>query len=246
MHIAPNFIKIIDSFNDKSRHFFCEKMTELIYTRHLVNGDCVIDCGANHGLHTRQLSSIVGPSGLVHAFEPNPELFLNLMKINPNVRLWPFAVGEGLAIGRLHVPLGLDGWASLHDIRPILKERQFKMFSTLQVNLDSLDELHERPIRFVKIDVERHELSALKGMLRIIRKFKPIIIFEGCSHDIVSFLGEVQYQVINLLGSGAFDEPPYLPNAIAVHGEEISYFQDRVRPSINEMESLAEAALGMS
>ena len=163
MPLSSDLLNVIENFNAQQNHFFCEKLTQIIYSRHVKNGDCVIDCGANQGLHTRELSRLVGETGIVHAFEPNPDLIKILLNINSNVRVWPFAAGETLDIVRLHVPTGLEGWASLHDIRPILQNYQFKLFSTIQVDLNRLDEIHERPVRFVKLDVERHELAALKG-----------------------------------------------------------------------------------
>ena len=35
-------------------------------------GDIVVDAGANWGQYTWRLSSLVGPTGCVHAFEPDP------------------------------------------------------------------------------------------------------------------------------------------------------------------------------
>jgi len=48
-----------------------ERDTSVI--RHLVRaGDSVLDIGASFGGYTRFLSTLVGPSGHVYSFEPNP------------------------------------------------------------------------------------------------------------------------------------------------------------------------------
>ena len=75
---------------------------------------------------------LVGANGVVHAFEPNIAHFPKLTAIAPNVRLWPFALGNELSIQCLHVPAGLDGLASLRDIRSELPDRQFRLLTTVQ------------------------------------------------------------------------------------------------------------------
>ena len=243
MPLSSDLLNVIENFNAQQNHFFCEKLTQIIYSRHVKNGDCVIDCGANQGLHTRELSRLVGETGIVHAFEPNPDLIKILLNINSNVRVWPFAAGDTLDIVRLHVPTGLEGWASLHDIRPILQNYQFKLFSTIQVDLNRLDEIHERPVRFVKLDVERHELAALKGMDRILQKSKPMIVLEGCNAHIEQFLGNLGYKLINLIGTGTYAEKPNLPNSIALHENDIGDFHNNIQPSDNDLVSLANTSL---
>jgi hypothetical protein len=60
------------------------------------------------------------------------------------------------------------------------------------VRVVSLDELIEterlRPPTLVKIDVEGAELGVVKGMVRTIAKFKPMIIYELDDGDRGSFL----------------------------------------------------------
>ena len=128
----------IRTLSHRQRHFLCEKLTEISYSRYLREGDSAIDCGANIGHHTRLLSKVVGPGGRVHAFEPNPALFKGLLALGTNIRLWPFAAGDELQICRLHIPEGLIGWASLEDIRGLLPDRSFRLVTTAQVRIDDL------------------------------------------------------------------------------------------------------------
>lgn len=208
--------RIIAALSHAERHVVSEAATRAIYSKVVRAGDIVLDCGANCGEHTRSLSALVGPEGCVHAFEPNTGHFPMLLGIAPNVRLWPFAVGDMLDIRTLHVPEGLDGWASLTDIRDMLNERAFTLRSTVQVPPDALRELAGAAIRFIKIDVENNELPALRGMRRLLSDARPLIILENVTADIVAFLDAAGYVVHDLTGGRLEAGGPILPNAAAL------------------------------
>lgn len=229
----------------RQRHFVCERLTELLYVKTLDPGDCALDCGANIGHHTRRLSRVLGESGLVHAFEPNPDLFRALAAIGSNVRIWPFAVGDVCRLATLHVPEGQIGWASLQDIRCLLPQRSFKMFTTVQIRIDEIPEMSERPVRFIKIDVERNELLALKGMRQLLVRDRPLIVLEGLDADIGRFLYEIGYQVRHLTGC---DEDPRFAgfaNSVAVHCGRVEEFQGRAAISTQEVAEICDEAFGI-
>ena len=192
---------LIRSLNHAEAHHVNERATRFVYEKIVKEGDIVLDCGANLGLHCRPLSKLVGSLGKVHAFEPNPDLFKGIIEINANVRLWPFAVGDKLSTVTLHVPHGLIGWASLTDIRHIVPERDFTLFTTLQVRLDDLPELHDQNISFAKIDVERNELYALRGMERILERRQTSLIFENLTPEIFDLMRHHEYKIYELFGS---------------------------------------------
>ena len=48
---------------------------KVIFSKFIKKGDIVIDCGANIGLYTNFIRSIVGNNGFVYAFEPVPSTF---------------------------------------------------------------------------------------------------------------------------------------------------------------------------
>jgi hypothetical protein len=72
----------------------------------LAPGDVAVDVGANIGIYTQLLSRWVGPTGLVHSFEPSPENFGRLQSAThklANVRLSQSAVGESSRKTTLYV-----------------------------------------------------------------------------------------------------------------------------------------------
>jgi len=46
--------------------------------RHVKPGMRVLDIGANQGIYSLLMSRLVGPSGHLHCFEPDPRLFASL------------------------------------------------------------------------------------------------------------------------------------------------------------------------
>src|SRR5205823_6961481 len=72
----------------------------------LFQGAVVADVGANIGIYSQFLSGCVGPTGVVHSFEPSPENFRHLQSATrklANVRLSQAALGECSGRSRLYL-----------------------------------------------------------------------------------------------------------------------------------------------
>lgn len=182
------------TLNDFQRNDLNEMLTRIVYERIVELGDHVIDLGANHAHHTKELSRLVGSTGIVHAFEPNPNLSECFVGLS-NVRLWPFAAGDEASTEHLHIPRGLDGWASVKDFRAELPEREFDVIPIKQITLDSLSEIDVEKITFVKVDVERRELQALRGMRRLLSARRAVFVVENVTDDISNFIAPFGYSV---------------------------------------------------
>jgi FkbM family methyltransferase len=136
---------------------------EWIKANGIQRGDCVIDCGANHGFTTVLFARWAGPEGLVYAFEPyqhNVEILRKNLKLNnvDNVRVRPVAVGAENATATL----------GIHPNAAILKNPKAGQ-RIAQVPLRRLDdEIDEKKVDFMKVDVEGFELEVLKGAQRIL------------------------------------------------------------------------------
>lgn len=135
-------------------------------------GDVVLDVGANIGLHTLHLSRAVGPTGTVHAFEPDPAN-VALLRRNverngcTNVVVHPYGLGPEPARLRLYACKGNKGFQSLAKVE----------WSTSEVLVDikrASDVLQGVQARMMKVDVEGAEPFVLAGMT----DWPPIIVFE--------------------------------------------------------------------
>jgi FkbM family methyltransferase len=128
-------------------------------------GCVVVDAGANIGIYSKFLSRCVGPSGLVHSFEPSPDNFARLhaaLTDFPNVRLNQIAVSDRTGGGTLYISdtLNVD-----HRAYP---SRGAETRRTVLIQTIRLDDYFRRGERvdLIKMDVQGFELHALRGAQR--------------------------------------------------------------------------------
>jgi FkbM family methyltransferase len=148
-----------------------------VFRRFIKSGDHVIDIGANVGYFTMFAASLVGPTGLVTAFEPNSEncrLILASADRNNfrNVDLVPVALDHTRGWAHFSTHVGSNGGIRRSDIDGIIAD------AGLIVPTFPLDMIIERPVDFLKIDVEGAEYRALLGASRILDEDQPIVCSE--------------------------------------------------------------------
>lgn len=139
-------------------------------------GGTAVDVGAWYGPWTARL---VGYADRVVAVEANPDLAARLRAAFPAVTVVPAAASDVDGPVDLWFPgtgLGADSVASLR--RP---ESGGYGVTVPRVRLDDLD---LGDVRFVKMDIEGHELAALRGAERVIRRDRPVLMLElECRHQ---------------------------------------------------------------
>jgi FkbM family methyltransferase len=147
----------------------------------LTEGDTAIDIGGNIGLQSLRMSSCVGPTGKVYAFEPlnylqekfNKNMALNKAK---NITLFPFALSDQQ--NELDLIVNKNQWnqgAFSLSNKESGTEKQ-------RVTVKVADEIHEiqmlDKVALIKIDVEGFEFQVLRGLKQTLQKHQPRIIFE--------------------------------------------------------------------
>ncbi len=145
-------------------------------------GDTVLDIGANIGIVTLWLAKLVGASGRVHAFEPNPNLqkllgeSLSRNHIS-NVVLHRIALGTEQGLLELRVPRFNFGMGSLVAHRDSIECDVFHV--PVQPLSVIVNEENIKAIRLMKIDVEGFEAQVLQGSKEVLEFIRPeAILFE--------------------------------------------------------------------
>lgn len=144
------------------------------------HGTDILDIGANIGYNTLIFSDY----GPVISFEP---VFYEIINQNVNnnalrypVEVVPRALSDEKTVSKIHIPshactesstLINYGGTSFHHPDDWKGEG-------IDVHCDRLDDIYTGTPSFVKIDVEGHELHALKGAQETLKKHKPTVLIE--------------------------------------------------------------------
>lgn len=139
-----------------------------------------VDVGANYGAYAGALCRL---ATRVHCFEPIPQLAAMLrVRLPPQVTVYAAAASDHAGETTLVVPLRPDGTvasanASIERSNPDLAN--YPSLQKITCPVVRLDDVVQEPVGFIKIDVEGHEYSVLKGAERIIRECRPVFLIES-------------------------------------------------------------------
>ena len=159
----------------------CKKLAE-----NYVEGTDFLDIGANIGLNSVRMNQIKKITGTVHLFEPQPDVFL-MLKYNTrnlNRKLYNMALSDK------------NGYSSFTQKAENVGATQIGDDLEISIATARLDDFSfQNKISLIKIDVEGHEESMLKGGKETILKHKPTIIIEMWPHK-----KEAVTQILNSFG----------------------------------------------
>jgi len=147
---------------------YADRAERELFRKILFQGAVVVDVGANIGIYSEFLSRCVGPTGLVHSFEPSPDNFRRLSAATrhlSNVRLTQAAVGERSGEFKLYISdkLNVDHRAYKAD------GDSRRAVPTDMVALDDYLKPGQR-VDLIKMDIQGYELHALRGAQRVLRE----------------------------------------------------------------------------
>ena len=167
-------------------------------------GLAILDIGANLGVYSLRMATYMR-AGEIHAFEPIPRIrnlfsrsvFLN--GFHDRIKIYPYAVSDRVGNALLSVPEDHAGGAFLNS-----NEGESIGISVEVKCLDDLLPSH-LVCGLVKIDVEGHELHALKGMHGLLtRSPNAVVLFEklasnsGIENDIYEFFQQLGWSIYGI------------------------------------------------
>lgn len=145
---------------------YADRAERQLLTTILSPGAVVVDAGANIGIYSEFLSRCVGPTGVVHSFEPSPDNFKRLQSATrklSNVRLSQAAVGESSGRSELYLSVKLNV-----DHRTYAAEGDSR--DTMPIEMVALDQYFKlrEHVDLIKMDIQGYELHALRGATRVV------------------------------------------------------------------------------
>lgn len=237
-----------------------EEHIEKIFSVLVLKTHYCIDIGANIGMHTVSLSK---KALHVYAFEPQLQnftlLYKNVTNNNcKNVQLFPAACGSDFSFTLLPV-IDLDKPLNTGDISlniPI-ENNSISSHATMVVKLDNVV---NKPINLIKIDVQGFELEVLKGMDRILTHDKPFLIIELEDHtlkrynltsiNVVEFMHKYDYIPILIKSDWPVDylfvhscSYDIIRNNEKLIFSNISNYSNIISPSLNNCSSIKESII---
>ena len=185
-------VKIKD-YSNLCDYFKCwpngELFMQYIYSIIIKKGDYVIDVGANHGIHTLQLSELVGEEGKVIACDAistniidiKSKLLMDNVLFHCAALTKPEIANEMKEI-EFHYYPDNDGYSGIKGkMNEKIKSREH-IITVPTITLDKIiDCMHLKNvvrISFIKIDVEGGDFDVLLGSEAILKEHKPVVVFE--------------------------------------------------------------------
>lgn len=154
-----------------------EELTTDMFKKVVREGDTVLDLGANIGYFTLLAARLVGTSGRVYSFEPEPtnySLLLKNIELNGYGNVVALQKAVSSTTGKIklfldskdtgaHSIYRLDGSSKFVEIDSVAPDEYFK------------DKVSK--IDVIKMDVEGAEIAALAGMDRILKENENLKMF---------------------------------------------------------------------
>ena len=166
-----------------------EKITTEMFKEAVKEGDVVVDIGANMGYFTLLAARLVGKTGRVYAFEPEPtnySLLLKNIEVNGYDNVVPVQKAASNKSGKVKLFVSEED-AGNSTIFQYGDGRKFIEVEAVTLDEFFADKAH--PINVIKMDAEGAEMAVLLGMDRIIRENQDIKIFSELYPELMTTMG---------------------------------------------------------
>lgn len=218
-----NLIRSILNFLhlDLTKNLEYDRLTKAIMKKVIRENSNCIDVGCHKGEILKYILKL-SSNGKHYAFEPLPQFYSYLSgHFKTKVNIFPYALSDKSRSSSFQFVKNAPAYSGIN-------KRKYDKPADIQeikVELKKLDEVipDDLKIDFIKIDVEGGEFAVLKGAKQLLKKNKPVVIFEcglGASDyygtkpdELYTFLTEDVGLKISLLIS-------YTENANSLSGRE--------------------------
>lgn len=183
----------------------------------------LFDVGANVGNYSKVLSQVFSGKAVIHSFEPSKKTFERLVQTTgdiSSIKANNIGLGETVSTSLLYTDNEASGLASVYQRK--LGHHGVSLGQSEEVAISTIDhycsENKIQRIHFLKMDIEGHELSALKGAAKMLANNNIDFIqfeFGGCNIDSRTyfkdyfFLLQANYRIFRILKNGLYEIKQY-------------------------------------
>lgn len=180
-------------------HGVYEPTETALLKKELKPGDTFVDIGANIGYYTLIAARIVGHTGRVFAFEPDPTNF-ELLKKNveqngcSNVTLVNKAVSDRARTLKLFLNEANRGDHRIYDSKDGRRS-----IPVQAIALDGFFKKLDKKVQFIKMDIQGAEAQALEGMKNLIRSNRSLKLVTEFSPGSLKLCGSDPIKYLKIL-----------------------------------------------
>ncbi|MFZ2633015.1 MAG: FkbM family methyltransferase [Desulfosalsimonadaceae bacterium] len=155
-------------------NFHTDRLTTRVLKKVLRPASSCIDIGCYRGEILRHIVRLA-PGGRIFAVEPCPYHHDFLVKKFPQVQFFPVALDKDSGFATFHFDREYPARSGL-----LTGKDAGGQMEEIQVRVEKLDNLipEDITINFIKIDVEGAEYPVISGGRNLIKRSRPVIIFE--------------------------------------------------------------------
>lgn len=162
---------------DLTQNLKYDRLTKEIIKRVIKKNDNCIDVGCHKGEILSQLIRQAS-DGKHYAFEPIPYLYQNLIiQFKNKAMVFPYALSISNGETTFQLVKNAPAYSGIRKRKYDIQNPEIEEINVGKRTLDSIIPVEEN-INFIKIDVEGGEFDVLKGAENLLKRCKPIILFE--------------------------------------------------------------------
>ena len=162
---------------DLTKNLKYDRLTKEIIKKYIQKSHNCIDVGCHKG---EILSLLIkyAPDGKHFAFEPIPYLYQNLKAMfKGKATILPYALSNNNGKTKFQLVKNAPAYSGIRKRKYEIQNPEIEEIIVEKRTLDFIIHVNEI-INFIKIDVEGGEFDVLKGAENLLKKHKPIILFE--------------------------------------------------------------------
>lgn len=221
IRLTLNFLHL-----DITKNLEYDRLTKAIMKKVIKPNSNCIDVGCHKGEILDEILQLA-PNGKHFGFEPIPGLYNNLKnKYDDKATIYPYALADTNGKSTFQFVKNAPAYSGL-------KKRRYDTdtpdIEEIEVEIKVLDELipDSLKINFVKIDVEGAEFGVLKGAKQLLKRDKPVIVFE-CGMGASDYYGTKPADVFsfmtNEIGLSVSTLKSFINNRKSLTAEEFTDF----------------------